>query len=91
MINESFKRYLVFLWDQYDNESPIPDTSESFDSEDLATEYARKNVRSRSGLTAFGAILDLEKRKFLNKYCLRGLESKDIAVGFTPITMESLK
>ncbi len=82
MIDESFKRYLVFLWDEYDNGSPIPETSDSFDSKELATEYATKSVGAK-GSSDFSAILDLEKREVLIKYCSWAFEGSHIAIGFT--------
>ncbi len=82
MINESFKRYLVFLWEEYDSGNPIPENSDSFDSKELATEYAIKSVGAE-GNSDFSAILDLEKREILIKYCSWVFEGSPMAIGFT--------
>jgi hypothetical protein len=61
-ITQSFKRFIVFTWSEYDNVSPLDCIDDSFDSSEQAVDHINRNVDS------YGyAIFDCEKMRVITR------------------------
>lgn len=63
---KKYNRYIVFVWDEYDNAEPMPDINSSFNDKKEAINFAKAEIEK---YWDFSMVFDCAERLVTDKFC----------------------